>query len=264
MEDEKKYVLITGATGGIGFALAERFAANGYPLIFVARNQDKLIECAKTIENHYHVQVKTIAQDLCVDDAVSNIFKQVKESGIQVSILLNNAGFNEVGHFIDTDLYKEIDIIRINTLVVIELTKLFLPDMIKNGFGRIVNVCSTGAFFPVPNNAVYCAVKTSLYNFSNAIREELKKTGVKVTALCPGATLTNFPIEAEINNTHLFNIFPMQPGKLAKIAYPGIIKGKRRIIPGLYNKIMIFSGYLTPRFLMNPISNWMYKPVKIK
>lgn len=175
MNNGKNFVLITGATSGIGLALASRFAINGYPLVFVARNQDKLENHAATIRQKYKVDVITIAQDLCGENAAGNIFRKVNELGVKVGILINNAGFNEAGRFEDTDLNREIDLVRVHIIAVLELSKLFLPDMKKNKYGRIVNVCSTGAFLPVPNNAVYCAAKTFLYNFSNAVRFELRK-----------------------------------------------------------------------------------------
>ncbi|MFC2104331.1 SDR family NAD(P)-dependent oxidoreductase [Bacteroidota bacterium] len=261
MNKEKKHVLITGASSGIGLAIAKKFAKDGYPLIFVARNNEKLQKIASEIIQEFGVEVITISQDLSIKDAASNIFNKVKELDLQVNILVNNAGFNEMGHFTVSDLKKEIDLIQVHISIVIELTKLFLPEMIKNGYGRIVNLGSVGSFLSVPNNAVYCAAKTFTYYFSNAIRHELRKTGVKVTSLCPGATNTNFHIEAEMSDLRMFNILPMTPEKVAKIAYPGILKGKRKIIPGIYNKILAFTPIISPIWLTNRITDWMYQPI---
>ena len=261
MNKEKKHVLITGSSSGIGLAIARKFAKDGYPLIFVARNDEKLQKAALGIEHEFGIEPITISQDLLNKDAAFNIFNKVKELNILVSILINNAGFNEVGHFVNTDLKKEISLVQVHISIVIELTKLFLPEMIKNGYGRIVNLGSTGSFLPVPNNAIYCAAKTFTYYFSNAIRHELRRTGVKVTALCPGATHTNFHLEAEMSDLRLFNILPMTPEKVANIAYPGILKGKRKIIPGAYNKVLAFTSMFSPLWLTNRITDWMYQPL---
>lgn len=257
--NKKGYALITGASGGIGFALAKKFAAAGYNLLLTARNGDKLNANKNLIEKEYNVDVEIFISDLANENSPSSIYSFAKENNLSVSILVNNAGFNEVGKFINTDLKKEMDLIRVVVSASVELCKLFIPDMKKISYGRIVNVCSTGAFFPTPNNAIYCATKTFLYNFSTAIRHELRKTGIKVSALCPGATLTNFPLEAEINDSRLFKIFPMTPEKVANLAFPQIIRGKRKIITGLYNKILVNSSVFYPSWIMNPMIDWMYK-----
>ncbi len=262
MDKEKKYVLITGATSGIGLALAEKFAKNNYPLVLVARNTEKLKQLSRKFIQEYKVDVHTISQDLASGQAAYTIFEAVKNKCITLEILINNAGFNEVGNFTVTDLKKEIGLIKVHIASVIELTKLFLPELIQNKFGRIVYLGSTGSFMPVPGNAVYCTSKSFIYTFSRAIRHELRNTGVKVTTLCPGATHTNFHIEAEMSNLRLFNIFPMKPERVAKIAFQKILKGKKTIVPGLYNKFIAISPLITPPWLLNRITDWMYKPVK--
>lgn len=257
---KKKHALITGASEGIGFCLAQEFAKQGYSLVLVARTLSKLNDAGAYLQNTYKVDVQIIQQDLLEDEAAINIYKQVKNAGIKINVLINNAGFNEMGHFVNTSLKNEIGLVKLHVSSAIELTKLFVPDMVSDQYGRIVFLGSTGSFMPVPNNAVYCAAKAFILNFSKAIRHELKRTGVKVTTLCPGATSTNFPVEAEMNDLRLFNIFPMKPERVAQIAYKKIAKGAKTIIPGLYNKLLVKSSAVTPAPILNSVTDWMYQP----
>lgn len=261
MTREKPYVLITGATSGMGYALAQNFSSNKYPVILVSRNQEKLDKCADSLRTKSDAQIVTVAQDLLNENAAYNIFARTQELNLNVGILINNAGFNEVGLFTDTDLQKEQNLIRIHISVVMELTKLYLPGMLQSKYGRVVNLGSTGSFMPVPNNAIYCTAKVFVKYFSEAIRHELRNTGVKVTCLCPGATHTNFHLEAEISDIRLFNIFPMKPEKVVSYAYKRILKGKKVVIPSCYNKIVAFSPKITPPFLLNRMTDWMYGSV---
>lgn len=187
------------------------------------------------------------------------IMEKMEELGLSVDILVNNAWFNEVGYFADTSLSKELDMIRVHINVLTALTKLFLPGMIERRYGRILNVGSTGAYMPCPCDTVYAATKAYVLSFSNGLYQELKGTGVTVTCLCPGATQTLFARKADIDNTLLFKLFVMQSEVVASIGYKSMLKGKRVVTAGLYNKFLVLSAKLLPVSIINPIAQRMVK-----
>ncbi|MCD4735720.1 MAG: SDR family oxidoreductase, partial [Bacteroidales bacterium] len=186
------YALITGVSSGIGYELALLFAKNGHNLILVSRQGNKLIQLADDLKKNYLIKILIISLDLSRTDAAEEIFGQVQEKSIHVNYLVNNAGFYVKGAFYETSWEIEQSLIQLQCLNHTQLTKLFLPAMIKQGKGGILNICSTGSFVPGPYNAVYCAAKSFVLSFSEAIAAEVSGTGVKVTALCPGGTNTNF------------------------------------------------------------------------
>ena len=250
-------VLITGTTSGIGAAFAEKFAREENNLILVARNEEKLRQQQADLQSRYHVPVECISCDLAEVGAAELIADKVGELGLSVDVLINNAGFNEAGHFIDTHLSKELDMIQVHIKVLTALTKLFLPGLIERGYGRILNVGSTGAYMPCPCDTVYAATKAYVLSFSNGLYQELKGTGVTVTCLCPGATQTLFASKANIDNTLLFKLFVMQPEDVASIGYKSLMKGKRTTTAGLYNKLLVLFSRLLPVSMINPIAQWM-------
>lgn len=247
-------VLITGTTSGIGKAFAEKFASKGHSLILVSRNEDKLQVQKDYLQTQFNVSVKTIACDLSTESAVTEIQNKLNEWQIAVDVLINNAGFNECGEFVNTDLAKELEMINLHISFATKLVKSLLPNMLKNHYGRILNVGSTGSFIASPTDAVYSATKAYILSFSNALCGELAKTGVKVTTLCPGATRTEFAQKANIQNSLLFKFAVMKPEKVVKIAYPKLMKGKRLVIPGAYNKAMVLCSKIFPVCLLNKIT----------
>ena len=252
-------VLITGTTSGIGKAFAEKFASRGNNIILVSRNRDKLQQQQIDLQSRYQVSVEYISCDLSEVDAVDMIMEKIHSWGLSVDVLVNNAGFNEAGGFTNTSLLKELDMIQVHIKALTALTKLFLPGMIKRGYGRILNIGSTGSYMPCPYDAVYAATKAYVLSFSNGLYQELKGTGVTVTCLCPGATQTLFAEKANINNTLLFKFFVMQPEVVAAIGYNNLQKGKRVVTAGLYNKLLVLSAKLLPVSIINPIAQWMIK-----
>ena len=186
------YALITGASSGIGYEVARLFAKNGHDIILVARQEDKLANVASGLEKEYAINAQIIAIDLGHPQTADEIFQRVQERCLTVDHLVNNAGFYVKGPFSETSWEEEMKLIQLQCLNHIQLTKLFLPEMIKRGMGRILNVGSTGSFVPGPYNAVYCAAKSFALSFSEAIAEEVSGSGVTVTALCPGGTKTSF------------------------------------------------------------------------
>ncbi|AUI66012.1 MULTISPECIES: SDR family oxidoreductase [Glaesserella] len=184
--------LITGASNGIGLEFAKIHAKQGGDLVLVARSADKLAELADELRQTYNVKVTTIAQDLAQPQAAQAIFNETEKLGIQVDILINNAGVGGHGRFFERDLVKESQMIQLNIASLTELTHFYLQGMVARKQGKILNVSSTASFLPGPLQAVYYASKAYVTSFSQAIAEEVREFGVTVTALCPGAVATGF------------------------------------------------------------------------
>lgn len=244
-------VLITGTTSGLGKAFAEKFAYNKDKLILVSRDENKLKLQKCELQEKYHVEIKTITCDLSKGDSVITILQKIKSWNIKVDFLINNAGFNECGNFVQTNLQKELEMISLHIRTVTELTKGILPDMLSNGYGRILNVGSTGSFIASPSDAVYSASKAYILSFSNALCGELSHTNVKITTLCPGATNTEFSKKAGLDNSLLFKVAVMNPRKVVDIAFSALLKGKRVVIPGLYNKFLVMLSKILPVSILN-------------
>ncbi len=240
--NRKKWVLITGASSGIGMALALRFAKEGWHLVLVARDAARLSALSEIIEDDFKVRTLVIAKDLTSQNATAEIFEQLSGSGIRIEALINNAGAGACGLFHDIPDVKDMQMIDLNIRAVTSLSKLAIAHMRQTGGGRILNVASTGSYQPGPYIAVYYASKAYVLSFSQALRKELKKTGIIVSTLCPGSTATEFSQragKAEISGA-------MTPEKVADCAYKGLIKGKAIIIPGFLNKVFIAASKLLP------------------
>ncbi|MHB8075483.1 SDR family NAD(P)-dependent oxidoreductase [Desulfosporosinus fructosivorans] len=245
-----KTVLITGASSGIGMEIAKLFANDGYDLVLVARRKTQLEKLASELTNNYPISITIIAKDLSQPTSPDEIFKELKEKSIHIDILVNNAGTQIYGEFQKTDLNKELQLIQVNMVSLTHLTKLAIADMLKRGSGKILNIGSTGSFAPAPLNAIYCATKSYVLNFSEGISKDLEGTGISVTTLCPGATQTEFAEKAKLLNTRLFNSSVMSAEKVAKIGYRALFKEKRVEVAGMINKLLVFSIRFTPRWLV--------------
>lgn len=233
-----KTVLITGASFGIGYELAKIFAKEKYNLILVARNLEKLNQIKDELQNP-DIQIFTIQKDLSQPNSPKELFDEINKKGLEIDILINNAGFGLLGSFAELDLQAQLDMIQLNITSLVHLTYLVLPQMIAKNSGKIMNVASTAAFQPGPNMAVYYATKAFVLSFSEALYAELKSKGITVTALCPGPTRTEFQKRARMENINLerSKLIPyMSAEKVARIGFDGLMKGKRVVIPGLLNK----------------------------
>ena len=242
--------LITGASTGIGYELSKCFAADRHNLIVVARQAQRLQQIADDFTKQFGIAVKVIVADLVQSEAPQKIVDAVHKDSLQVDYLVNNAGFGLGGKFAETDLATELGMMQVNMSALVALTKLFLPEMITRKSGKVMNVASTAAFQPGPLMAVYYATKAFVLSFSEAIANELKGTGVTVSALCPGPTESEFQKRAQIENTRLIKsrvMGMMTSEQVAKIGYQGFMQGKRIIIPGLLNKIGVYATRLSPR-----------------
>lgn len=236
-----EYVLITGATSGIGYALAEVFAAKGYALILVGRSTPKLEKTREAMqavmrrEGKDSNKIVLITQDLSKETAAKNIYETVIKENLKVSLLINNAGVGYAGEFWSASDEKIMELTTLNMTQLTLLTKYFAKDMKAVGKGKILNVASTGAYHPGAYIGVYYATKAYVLSLSEALYEELKPYGVTVSSLCPGATLTGFQKASGRKDTKL----AMKPEFVANKAYIGLMKNKKVIVPGLRNKIMI-------------------------
>lgn len=256
--------LITGASSGIGCELTKLFARDGYNLVLVARNKQRLEHLANEVKEKYGVSTYIISRDLSKETSPDEIFAELKKKSIHIDILVNNSGTQVYGPFYETDLQNNLRMIQVNLLSLTHLTRLFIPEMLKRGDGKILNVGSTGSFGPGPLNAVYCATKGYVLNFSEAITEELNGTGVTVTTLCPGATKTEFAERAQIEDIRLFSyeFMVMDAGKVAKIGYRALMKGKTVVVAGIVNKLTVFSLRFTPRkIVLKIIKFFMSRPM---
>jgi short-subunit dehydrogenase len=246
--DDSETALITGASRGIGLELAREFARHGYDLVLVARDLHRLEDAAIELRRDFSITVHTIAADLSTTEGVDSILAQLRRQAIPVDVLVNNAGIASHGNFADTELDHELRMMQINMASVVQLCKALLPNMLLRKHGYIVNVSSLGGYQPGgPQWAVYIASKSFVLSFSRALSVELRGTGVSVTALCPGATDTEFKTENHLERTLLYRLFSMSPARVAGIAYRGVMARRSAVVPGVLNKLLAFAGELPPR-----------------
>jgi short-subunit dehydrogenase len=249
-----KTALITGASSGIGLELAKIFARNRYDLVLVARSGDKLNELAAELRKG-NIRVEVVVSDLSMPNAAQDLFNAVQQKNISIDFLINNAGFGDFGLFVEADWKKTETMIDLNIMTLTHLTHLFLPSMIKNGYGRVLNLASTAAFQPGPLMSVYYATKAYVLHFSEAIGNELKNTGVKVTALCPGATESGFQAASNMEESRLVKDRKLPTSKeVAEYGYKALMKGKAVAIPGMFNNLLVQSVRFTPRSLVVKIA----------
>lgn len=252
---QRQTALITGGSGGIGLELAKVLARHAFDLVLVARNRDTLEAAAGQLEGKYDVNVPVFAADLRRREAPQEIFDFLYNENISIDVLVNNAGFGLLGEFADTEVTRELEMIQVNIAALTHLTKLFLPAMIKRKSGRVLNVASTAAFQPGPLMAVYYATKAYVLSFSEAVAEELRNTGVTVTALCPGPTRTEFAAAAEMTDSRLFTAFGVaSAAEVAEYGYVAMMHGRRLAIPGIKNKIVAQANRFVPRALTAKIA----------
>jgi short-subunit dehydrogenase len=247
--------LVTGGSGGIGFEIGKVLARKGFDLVLVSRKRDTLEAAAGQLEGKFGVKVHVYAADLRRPDAPQGIFEFLHNENLPIEVLVNNAGFGLGGEFADTKLQRELEMIQVNISALTHLTKLFLPAMIKRKSGRILNLASTAAFQPGPLMAVYYASKAYVLSFSQALAEELRHTGVTVTALCPGPTDTRFAASAQMTKSRLFTAFGIaDAADVAEFGVAAMMHGRRVAIPGIKNKIIAQASRFSPRSMTTRVS----------
>jgi short-subunit dehydrogenase len=246
-----KTVLITGASAGIGYELSKVFSKNGYNLVLVSRNKQRLEVIAKEMENQHDIQAKVIPKDLSKSSAPQELYDEIVADGIDITVLVNNAGFGINGKFTDFSADKHMELIQLNITSLTLLCKLFGTDMVKRRSGSILNVASTAAFQAGPLMSTYYASKAYVLLLSEALKNELAQDGVNVSVLCPGPTQTEFSVRADMSSAKIVNVpWKMSAAEVAEIGFSGLMKGKKIIIPGLMNKLLAFSVRFTPRSVL--------------
>ncbi|WP_417856449.1 SDR family NAD(P)-dependent oxidoreductase [Xanthomarina gelatinilytica] len=241
-----KTALITGGASGLGYELALLLAKDGYNLVLIDIDAEKLQEVKQGIETDFAVNVQIYAKDLSVVNISEEIMTDLK--GLEIDVLVNNAGFGLFGSFWETDWEREKQMLHLHVITTTHLTKLVLKDMIQRGSGKILNLSSLAAFQPGPLMSLYYATKGYILSFSEAIANELKGTGVTVTALCPGPTKTSFQkvvSNASSENKITFNMANAK--EVAAYGYKAMNKGKVYAIPGKFNKLLATLPRFIPR-----------------
>lgn len=244
--DRDRTALITGASRGIGYELAKLFADDGYDVVLVARSQEKLEEVAKELEDTYSITAAAIPMDLSVPEAADELYDTVTSKNIQVDALVNNAALASYGHFCETDIEREREVLHLNVIALTELTKLFARTMCERGDGRILNVSSLGGALPTPKLTVYSATKAYVYSFSVALANELAEDGITVTVLVPGNTDTGMLERRGVENSAIPESDLNDPQEVAREGYDGLQQGETIVVPGGIKEKLLFE---LPRIL---------------
>jgi short-subunit dehydrogenase len=247
--------LVTGASSGIGAEIARELARRGHGVTLVARREQRLRELAGELAAEHGVRAEAIACDLADAEARQRLVAAVAELGLEVEVLINNAGFTTIGRFQDLDPERELLEVRTNVEAVVALCADYVPRMVERGRGAVLNVASTAAFQPIPRQVTYSASKAFVLHFTEAMHSDLQGTGVTATALCPGPIRTEF-LEAagrgeaaELGPSFVW----VSPAKVARAAVAGLERGRRVVVPGVLNLIGAIAGRHTPRALTLPL-----------
>jgi len=252
-----KWALITGASAGIGVAFAEELASGGTKLVLTARRKDRLEALAKRLTESYKVQTEVFAADLAEPDAPEKIFAFTKEKGIEIDLLINNAGFGQYGEFPSVEPQRLLDMVQVNCSAVVHLTRLFLPPMIARRRGDVLILASTASFQAVPYISTYAATKAFDLLFAEGLAEEMKPHGIRVCALCPGSTESEFHVVAGQDQ------FIRKAETAEKVALTGLkalAAGKSYVISGLGNYLGAHGERLVPRRFVTKVAAGMFKP----
>lgn len=256
---KNEYALITGASGGIGLELATIMASRGHNLILVARTREKLEDISRNLINHYGIDIKVFDKDLSLTNDRQQLIDALFEMNLMVNILVNNAGFGDSGNFHQSDWEKNERMIQLNITALTHLTRSFLPMMVSNRNGRILNVASIAGYLPGPLMSVYYASKAYVVSFSQALYYELKGTGVTVTTLSPGPVRTNFFNYAGAGEAKINSILePATASSVAKLGYRKMMKGRRSAIQGWNNKLIVLGLRFMPKSLTSAITKKLH------
>ena len=244
--------IVTGASAGLGLDFARGLAQRGYDVVLAARSTDRLEAIREEIETEAEAGTRAYiaAHDLSTDAGVDRLLEDVGALARPVDLLVNNAGFGLIGPYLDTDPISEAAMIRVNTLALVRLTRALLPGMVARGSGRVLQVASTAAFMPGPLMSTYYATKAFVLSYSDALAEELHGTGVTMTCLCPGPTRTGFQARAGARRAGSFQLGTMDSAAVARAGLDGALSGRRRVVPGVINKLTTWAPRVFPRNLL--------------
>jgi short-subunit dehydrogenase len=248
--------LVTGASAGIGAALARELAGRGHGVTLVARREERLRELAAELSEGQGVRAEALGCDLESQEERDRLAGELERLGLEVDVLVNNAGFGHTGDLAGADRERQVAMVELNCVAVVDLTARHLPGMLRRGEGAVINVASTAAFQPMPKTATYGATKAFVLSFSEAVHSELKGSDVTVTAVCPGPVKTEFPQVAGVEGSEekLPDLFWMSPEQVARATVEAAEAGKRSIVPGKINRAGSVFGRHTPRALALPIT----------
>ena len=251
---EEMWAVVTGASSGIGAAIAERLAALKWNIVLVGRDPQTLNAQADAIRKQSSMRAHAIVADLSAQSGIECVKKEIVEKGLAVRALVNNAGFGIHGPFVESSAADEARMIDLQLKTMIELSKAVLPNMLSAKSGRILNVASVYAFSPVPNQAVYAACKSFMLSFSRTLALELHGSGVTVSVLCPGITLTRFRASAGMQEKK--SAFSMSAEAVSEIAVRGMLRGKFTIVPGWHNTLYTFMARCVPAEVLGQFTRW--------
>ena len=253
--------LITGASAGLGRELARCFAADGHDVVLVARRRDRLDELAGELTSRFPgVRAHAIPCDLSQRESVGQLPQQVKELGLEIEFLVNNAGAGIAGLFAEQALGRQIELIELNIASLVQLTHAFLPQMLARRHGRILNIGSTAGFQPGPFLATYYASKAFVNSFSEALCFELRGTGVSVTLSCPGPTRTEFAAQAGIEGSRLFQLSAASADSVAAAAYLAMQRGRAVVVHGFPNWLGVQLLRISPRAAVRWVTAALNRP----
>lgn len=253
-----KTVLITGASYGIGGAFARRLAADGANLILTARSRNRLEALAEELRTRHNISVKVIESDLAEPAAAEALFQKTEGQGVQVDLLINNAGFGLVGDFPDLPLARQLEMIQVNISALVALSHLFVQPMLQRQSGAILNLASTASFQGVPYFSVYAATKAFILNFSEGLWGECQPSGVRVLALCPGATETHFQAVAGTEN-HSRPVKMQTPDEVVEVGLHALAENRIVAVSGFNNRAMVFAERFLPRSSVTSLASKLYR-----
>jgi short-subunit dehydrogenase len=258
---ESSTALVTGASSGIGAAVARELAARGHGVTLVARREDRLRELASELSDRHGVRAEALAADLVEAEPRDRLASQIEALGLEVEVLVNNAGFGGGGELVDADREYLVRMVRLNCETLLDLQARYLPAMVKRGRGAIINLASTAAFQPLPGTSVYAATKAFVLSLTEAGHAELKGTGVTLTAVCPGPVKTEFLEAASLEDAKdsLPGMFWTPVETVAQDAVEGAAKGRRVVVPGLMNRAGAFTGQHSPRAIALPLVKRLWR-----
>ena len=258
-----KTALVTGGASGLGWELARQCAALGLDVVLVGRNEEALVEAAATLEAELDVTAYAIVQDLSEEGAAAKVASRVRELGLTVDVLVNNAGFGYDANFVDSDPARQRSLILTNNLALVELCLEFAPDMSERKRGGILNVASVAGFLPGPAMATYYASKAFVQSFSQSIHVELRRRGVHVTALCPGPVRTGFWDAADAGHTPISRCALDAPF-VASAGVEALVRKRALCVRGAFSKAVVFATRVAPRSCMAKTAALLQRPKKRK
>jgi uncharacterized protein len=256
--DAESTCLVTGASSGIGADIARALVARGHGVTIVARRTERLEKLATELRDRKGVRVETVGCDLGDADARQRMRAEIEERGLTVEVLVNNAGFGTAGRFDRLGLERELEMVRLNAEAVVDLCGRYVPGMVKRGRGAVLNVASTAAFQPLPRQATYSASKAFVLTFTDALHEDLADTGVTATTLCPGPVKTEFLSTAGIDWEGLPDFIWSESAVVAEAGVQGLERGRRLVVPGVFNRAGALGGQHVPRGLLLKVAGKVY------